>query len=496
MSSQANRLKSLSTLGKFKLLLKDSFFFGGLSAFTKFFSIFLTPILTRLLDKQQYGSIDILTPLIGIGATIVICGMDSAVGRFYYYKESDDYRKDVISNGFLIQIAMAALVSSVLFAFSEDILRFYLGDSYQAIQTINLKVIAILVFLLTPIKYAQNLLIWTYRRRQYLILSMGFVTFNFISIVTALYFIEDKVLSFFIGQLPPAFLFTLLSIYFIRKDFRFKVNKQLLFKMLYYGAPLVVVALVPALIPSLDRYFVNKSLGLSEVATYGLGFRIATLVAIPIMSINTALGPFIYAQYKEQNSDKLFDLLISLIIILISVFIMIVALFAPLLISLFATKAYLNSLVVIVPLGFYFLIDMLKSIGAVGIDLSMKTYWNLILYPISMVVLYLLLWFLTPLYGIVGTSTALAISATINFIIFSFTGMKLYKFRFSLLKKILTLVLCFATTNLIVYTMTNFSLWVPLLIVLFFIIGCYFLLFNNNDRNKVQEMLKFKWAKK
>lgn len=496
MSNQIDKLKESNTIGKFKLLVKDSLFFGGLNAFTKFFSIFLTPILTRLLTKDQYGGMDILNPIIGIAATIIICGMDSAVGRFYYKTEDEEIRKKTISSGFIVQTTLAIIICSILFIYGENILKLYLGNSYRDIQKSYLNMISLIIFFAVPIRYAQNLLIWTYKRKQYLMLSAGYITLNFIGIIAAIYLSSDKVFGVFLGQVIPAIIFSILAIYYIKDEFSFSFDKRLLIEMLKYGAPLLIVAFIPALIPSLDRYTINKFFGLTEVASYGIGFRVASLIAIPIMSINTAIGPFIMALHKEKNANRLFNVLAYATIIIVSLLIMILVVLAPFLIKVFATEEYISSLIVVVPLAFYFLTEMLKSIGAVGIDLSMKTYWNLILYPIAIIFLYAILTILTKNFGIQGAAIALMISSLTNFIMFSYVGSKLYPFKYNLLKKVFVLSIGFFFAMLIlIYGSTLYYLTTVFLLFIYVFIAIYLFL-SKQDRQQILTFIQNRFLKK
>jgi|GEM_PF-6298717 Membrane protein involved in the export of O-antigen and teichoic acid len=496
MSEQINKLRSSSTGGKFKLLMKDSFVFGGLSAFTKFFSLFLTPILTRLLTKDQYGSMDILVPITSIAATIIICGMDSAIARFYYKTESETEKKQIISNGFWVQIIISLVLTGTLFLLKKPLLEWYLGDSYDPVQESYMNMIIYIVLFSTPIRYAQNLLIWIFKRKEYVLLSVGYITFNFLGIITCIYLCKDKVLGVFLGQVIPAILFSIIALSFIKRYLVFKIDKTILFSMLKYGAPLLMVAFIPALVPSLDRFMINKYLGLPDVATYGIGYRVASLIAIPIMSINTAMGPFMLALHKEKNAEKLFNLIAYCIIIVISVLIMVMVVIAPFLITALATSAYLPGLIVVIPLSFYFLMEMLKSIGAVGIDLSMKTYWNLILYPISILVLFGLLTIMTKHFGIVGAANALMISSLFNFLMFTFVGTRLYPFKYNLIKKVLVLMLGYGFSILIL----NYGklLWntLGLLILSGFVLLSYHLFLSKTDRFQVVSVIKNKLFKK
>ncbi|SMC79109.1 lipopolysaccharide biosynthesis protein [Pedobacter nyackensis] len=496
MSDQINKLRSSNTAGRFKLLMKDSFVFGGLSAFTKFFSLFLTPILTRLLTKDQYGSMDILNPIMGIAATVIICGMDSAVARFYYKTEEVAERKQIISNGFWVQIIVSLFVTSLLFFFKKPLLEWYLGDSYHPVQESYLNMIILIILFSAPIRYAQNLLIWIFKRKQYVILSVGYISSNFIGMIVAIYLYEDKVLGVFVGQVIPALFFAGIALFFIKDNLAFKINKEVLFPMLKYGAPLLIVAFIPALVPSLDRFMINKYLGLSQVATYGIGYRVASLIAIPIMSINTALGPFMLALHKEKNAEKLFNLLAYCIIIFISILIMGMVIVAPYIIKILATSAYLPGLIVVIPLSFYFLTEMLRSIGAVGIDLSMKTYWNLILYPIALLILFSLLTIMTKHFGIVGAANALMVSSLLSFLIFTFVGTQLYPFKYNLFKKVMVLVFAYAFSLLILNFGHLLGNTLAFITLFTFVILSYNLFLTKAERSQIVSVIRTKFLNK
>ncbi|WP_421941591.1 lipopolysaccharide biosynthesis protein [Pedobacter sp.] len=496
MSEEIQKLKSSTTLGKFRLLLKDSFVFGGLSAFTKFFSLFLTPILTRLLSKDQYGSMDILNPILGIAATLIICGMDSAVARFYYATEDNNERKKIISGGFCVQFSLNIIICTLLFFFKTTLLKTYLGDSYHPVQESYMNMIICIIFFSTPIRYAQNLLIWIFKRKHYVILSAGFIVSNFIGMIAAIYWCQDKLLGVFLGQVVPAIVFACVAIFFIKDYFVLEIGKKILIPMLKYGAPLLIVAFIPALVPSLDRYTINKFLGLADVASYGIGYRVASLIAIPIMSINTAMGPFMLALHKEEGAEKLFNLIAYCIIIIISLLIMVMVILAPFIITTLATSAYLPGLIVVVPLSFYFLIEMLRSISAVGIDLSMKTYWNLILYPIAICFLYVVLRLLTPRFGIVGAANALAISSLFNFLIFTFVGTRLYPFRYNVLKKVLMLFLGYYLALIMLNFGSMYYFSIALVILLSFIIVSYFIFLSSEDRRQLLSVIKQRFQQK
>ena len=491
MSQNSGSLKQGGLAATMKLLAKDSFVFGGLGALTKFFALFLTPILTRFLTKEEYGVMDMLTPILSITGTIIVMGMDSAVARFYYHTDLEQERKEVISNGFWTQVITSVFVVILLYFLKGMILRFYLKESYHPTHDLYLNVIAAVILLSVPIRFAQNLLIWTYDRKKYVILSGGFIVVNFFSILCCVFSFDNKLLAVFFGQLLPNLLFSVLAVLFIKKHIIFNIHRKLLAKMLNYGMPLVVLAFIPALIPALDRSAINNNFGLTQVANYGIGYRIATLIALPISSINTALGPFILKLHKERNAERLFNIATYSIIVVISSLILLIVLLSPLIIRVLATEKYLPGVMVVAPLCFYFLVDGIRSICASGIDLSMKTYWNLILYPVGLIALFVLIKVMTPQFGIFGTALALFLTSVLNFILFSSVGSWLYPFKYNIGKKTLLIFFSFAIAYLIsmLQTLTHYYLYGTLLLILFPIAG-FFVFLTRDEREQMVKVFR------
>lgn len=418
-------------------------------------------------------------------------GMDGAIARFYYQTEDPIQRKQIISNGFWVQIFSSVLLVVLILFFKTFILTFYLKQNYDISQDLYLKVMSGVILLTTPIRFAQNLLIWTYEKRKYSILTGGFVVFNFASIVCSLYLFSDKLLAVFIGQLFPAVIFAILSCAFLYNYLQPMINWSLLKSMAKFGFPLVLLAFIPALIPALDRSFINRFCGLEEVANYGIGYRIATLVALPISSISTALGPFILGLHKEENAERLFNIVSYAIILLVGTLIILLVTLSPLIIKLLASKHYLPGIMVVAPLSFYFLLDMLKGICASGIDLSMKTYWNLILYPIGLLFLYITLATLTPLYGIIGAALALFLSAFTNFNLFTLVGRRLYPFKYNQIKMSFLVLFAFLMSFILSFNFESIYYYLyGVILLVFFPICSFFVFISRSQRESLKNLIR------
>ncbi len=82
LTNRIDKAKQGGLKDKLKFLASDSLVYGSIQAVSKFFAIFLTPILTRLLSKEEFGQLDSISNFMPLFIAIGILGMDSAVARF------------------------------------------------------------------------------------------------------------------------------------------------------------------------------------------------------------------------------------------------------------------------------------------------------------------------------------------------------------------------------------------------------------------------------
>ena len=82
-----------------------------------------------------------------------------------------------------------------------------------------------------------------------------------------------------------------------------KTAKYLL-PLLAFGVPYMITAVALATIPSIDRYLISNSLGLTVLGVYAVGYKFSAIMRLPILGFRTAWGPFAYAIYKEENAER------------------------------------------------------------------------------------------------------------------------------------------------------------------------------------------------
>ena len=112
---------------KFKLkeLFSHGLVFGLTSSLQNVLGFILLPILTSYYTTTEFGVYSIILLASALASAIFYFGANSALGRFYYDEDSDDFRKKIISTtliitgiGAFILIALTLLFGNSSFNFS------------------------------------------------------------------------------------------------------------------------------------------------------------------------------------------------------------------------------------------------------------------------------------------------------------------------------------------------------------------------------------------
>ena len=73
--------------------LKNFIIIGGGTFISMFIGFITTPIITRAVDPNAYGEYSIFTLYSSIAVMVLYLGMDQSLVRFFYDKESLDYKR-------------------------------------------------------------------------------------------------------------------------------------------------------------------------------------------------------------------------------------------------------------------------------------------------------------------------------------------------------------------------------------------------------------------
>jgi len=288
-----------------KFIKQFSHFFTGMTA-VQLFSFITFPIFTRVLTREQYGILGLITTIMFFGIAVAKAGLSDGIIRFYQEYSKDPEKKSefastVLSRG-LVLSGFTSLAYVLLFLIFKNHLEiskgyaacFLIMASYLFINPLNIIVSrflrvndrTILINVLDIVGRSLGVglslifLIWLFR---------GFYGY-FIGMVTAEIIMAVILFSWFFKnyKVTPSL-----------------ISGELHLKMIKFGFPLFLSELAFLLENYSDRFLVVAFLGEEALGTYTVGESIAMYIAnIVIFSLSYAMVPISVQIYGEEGKEK------------------------------------------------------------------------------------------------------------------------------------------------------------------------------------------------
>lgn len=377
----------------------------------------LLPILTRYLTPAEYGEVAMFQTLLGLlGAFVGVIFVGAANRKFYDSGLKQEELAKFIGTCIQLIIISSILVFAILFIFQNQ-LAVWIGlkPKYILFAVVTAGCSAIIA-----IRLGQ----WQVQKQaiKFGILQISQSLFNMaLSLVFVVVLLEgsDGRIN---AQTITALIFLGISLYLLNKDKLLKVfiwQKKYLSEALKFGLPLLPHEAGGFLLVSVDRFVINKEIGLSEAGIYMVAVQLTAAIGIIFDAINKAYVPWLFEQLKEDNKQQNVKIVkytyIWFVLILLGVFLSFFI--GPPLVILIAGSQYAEAGKVIGWLvlgqgfqGMYLMVTNYifysKKTGLLSIATLSSGILNLILLIV-----------LIRLLGLEGASIAFAISMGIRFLL-------------------------------------------------------------------------------
>jgi O-antigen/teichoic acid export membrane protein len=329
---------NLFVLEAIKQLAGQTLWYGVSNIGAKFLNYLLTPLLTYLMADisgvRDYGDYSLLYSWIAVVNIIFTYGFETGYFRFS--------NKEGMDRNALFQTAFGSLV----------------------ITTIGL--IVLLSFFLVPINNFMNLqghpeyIMWCLyligldslcaipfaklrqenRPKKYAFVKLSGIIINIMFTVIFLVWLpkytathpHDPLSQWWEGNTRVGFLLLAnvlqnLFVFFILfadwKDFRFKINKKLWWKLILYSAPMIFIGLAGMINEVMDRQMLAKFLpaGMDAkkvVGVYSANYKLAIFITLFIQAFKMAAEPFFFNQSRENNAPYLYARVMKWFVITLS----------------------------------------------------------------------------------------------------------------------------------------------------------------------------------
>jgi O-antigen/teichoic acid export membrane protein len=431
---------------KLSFLFKDAVFYGATSAISKAVHLITTPLFTRVFAKSEFAVVDGLAALGAVFLSVVIFGQDSAVARYYYRTDDPEERKQVVAQSLLIEVLSGACLAALLLAAARPLLALYFEDA-SAAPARAFWLLALSLPFAALVQFWQNLLKWTFARGRYFIMTIGMTLCVLVLLPLFLLGLHLGVEGVFAAFLATHLVFAAIGFSFCRKLVAWPRSAGALGRLARFGWPYMALGVAGALVPSIDRYFLNTRLGLETAAVYAVAYKVSMALKLPLAGFQVAWGPFAYAIYKDPDAASTYNRVLRHYAAAAALFTTAVVVLAEPIVRALASGTYLASVPIVLPLAFAVLIESLASVTGIGIDLAEKPLASFKCYVLSLLAALAGIAALVAPLGVFGVALGLLLGKSALTLAMTFSAYRLYPLRFALKPVVAAFVLGLAAAS-------------------------------------------------
>ncbi len=389
-----------------KRLTKDSAVYGLGQALGRAVQLLLVPVLTRLLVPAEFGIAELVAGYLGTAVLVLVFGMDAALARFFYEEPDREARIRMVSTSLVFRLVVSSMVAVLLIVFAGPLSGALLhGAGYRKYLWMGA---ATLPFTLL-VMFCNDVLRVTFQPVKYITLNIvQTVLVTGLSIAFVGPWFRLSTAGVLYGRLAGDGLAALVGLVLIRHTMGFRPDGAILRRMLAYGAPTIPAAVAFAVIAGLDRFALQRTRTIEEVATYSVALRFYSVMTFAASAFHLAYGPFVYARARDPEAPRLFARVLVSYVAIASLGAMTVGLFAPEVLGALVTRAYHPDAAALPALLLAFAAVALGAytVASIGIGLAIKTPLLAVGAWCGAVLAALTHLLLTPRWGAVGAGFA------------------------------------------------------------------------------------------
>ena len=362
--------------------MKAAFWYTICNFINKGISLLSTPIFTRIMTEEQYGTFSIFQSwfnILIIFTSLNIYLSSYTKGLIVYEKEQKKFTSSMLSLTTLI-----TLIFFVVYILNIDFWTkiFELSPNLMFAMFLELLFMPALEFWMGKERFDYN-----YRKVIAVSICMNIMCLglSIVAVVNTQNKIEARVFSDVFSKILFASVFFVIILSQGKKIF----DKNYWKYALKFNIPLLPHYLSNYILNQSDRIMIGKMVGKVQAAYYSVAYTISTIMLLLVTAVNNALTPYIYKAIKDNKAEEIKSKINPIVILMSFLSIFIMAL-APEIIRIFAGENYVDAMYVIPPIAasvyFIFIYSMFSTIeyyyqrtGLISIATSISAILNLVL---------------------------------------------------------------------------------------------------------------------
>lgn len=410
--------------GRLMTLASDSVVYGLSSVLSRFITILLVPIYTRLFTPEDYGVMSLVASSLAIVSIFVGLGLDNSAHRWYWDTEDGIDRRRTIASWAWCQTVVALVFAVAVIAASGWLARHVVERS----DSVNYFRVAALSLPLSVL--GAVLSNWLRMQRRPWATTIYALGSNLIVIVTTLVLVvllRWGLIGVYAAQAIGFAIGTVIAAALLRDWIapRF-VSFERLRVMLRYAVPLIPAGVAYWVTSFADRYFVQAYTNTAQVGLYSVGSSLAAGVALLTGAFQQAWGPFALSIHTQADGRQTYASVFVSYLWLTGAVSAALSLFAPEILHVLATKQYVGASSVVGILAMGYVMIGLTYIAATGPSIVKRTGPTGVAMVAAAGLNVLLNYLLVPHFGKVGSAVATLIAQSVTPIYLFWRSQQLY----------------------------------------------------------------------
>lgn len=386
---------------RLRFLAKDSVIYGLGAALNKAITLITFPLLARHFSVQDFGIIDLLNTLVVLVITVLVFGQDSAVARYFYEHDEPAKRRQVVSQSFVFQLGILALVVPCMLMLSGPLSTLLkMGEDGETV--VRLMILQVPFFLL--INFSQGILKWTFRRWQFLFISVGSTVGTLTGLLLAIEFSDLSVVDLFTIYLVVRAVFGLVGVWFVGQWITWPTGLDHLRQLIPFAVPFGIVCVISSMLPFIERNAVVAMIGAEALGIFAAGAKVAMLIGIVINAFETSWGPFSLSIYREHDAARTFRAVLKVVAVGLCGATLLLSAIGDVLVVLLGSSKYAGAGQVVFALTMALAIQSIGAVTEVGIVFSKRSHLKLYAYGLGLVVAVIAIPLLGARFGVAGVA--------------------------------------------------------------------------------------------
>lgn len=457
--------------------IRDFMIYGFASVIGKVAAIFLMPIYTNILTKEEYGMMALITSCSGVIGLVSNLNIHSGIARDYY--EEGINRRALVSTGLFSILTISALVMIIMIVTKQ----FWMKNVLNISENYTLPFVVML--LSVPMDSLQlYFAILTRYKKKPVTYSIGMIISLILTIGISIYgvvILRSGIVSIFLGHLAGLFFLTLFFASVNRKLIAFTFAYSYLKRALLFSLPTLPAILAGWVDNSLGQVLIGKFCSMEELGVYSIAISLTSVFVLISTAFQNVWFPFLYENYHipefQEQIKKIFTAVSFALFIISSA----LSLFSNEIILLLSNSSYTDAgryiTVLVVPMCFY----LMFPFASAGVTISRDTKFIGISYVIGGCINLSLLISFIKFIGVIAVPLCLATSRIITYYILYITSEKRLKYN---LPNYLLVLLAMSMIGLYYINILHLSIIYRAIV---FVLSCYFFLLFI-DKNTKRDM--------